>query len=87
MFKIRAFGDEMAKDLVRRTGVTPQQNNFYRRVEALYADGTLVPEIYQAFDRLRDQGNRAVHDHLGEVRAALDMLRTCFELGSGSIGR
>ncbi|MCZ7379422.1 DEAD/DEAH box helicase family protein [Micromonospora sp. WMMC250] len=81
MFKIRAFGDEMAKDLVRRTGARPQKNDFYHRVQALYSDGTLVAETYHAFDRLRDQGNKAVHDHLGEVRAALDMLRTCFELG------
>ncbi|MBM0236853.1 hypothetical protein JNW88_06275 [Micromonospora sp. ATA32] len=81
MFKIRAFGDELAKDLVRRTGVKPQKPDFFHRVHALYADGTLVPDTYHAFDRLPDQGNKAVHDHLGEVRAALDMLRTCFELG------
>lgn len=81
MFKIRAFGDELAKDLVRRTDARPQSEKFFHRVQALQANGTLVPEIYRAFDRLRDQGNRAVHDHLGEVRAALELLRTCFELG------
>ena len=81
MFKLRAFGDELAKDLVRRTDARPHGDKFFHRVQALQTNGTLVPEIYRAFDRLRDQGNRAVHDHLGEVRAALELLRTCFELG------
>jgi type I restriction enzyme R subunit len=34
------------------------------------------------FDDLRTLGNRAVHTHYGEVRAALDAVRTCFSLGS-----
>ncbi|PZF90078.1 hypothetical protein C1I93_23220 [Micromonospora endophytica] len=80
MFKIRAFGDELAKDLLRRTGLPPR-SDFFHRVEALHADGTLTREIHSAFHSLRDQGNKAVHDHLAEVRAALEMLRTCFELG------
>ncbi|WP_199489156.1 DEAD/DEAH box helicase family protein [Micromonospora craniellae] len=80
MFKIRTFGDEMAKDLLRRTSQQPRKD-FYSRVEALHADGTLTRDVYQAFHSLRDQGNRAVHDHLAEVRAALEMLRTGFELG------
>ncbi|MGW4498403.1 DEAD/DEAH box helicase family protein [Micromonospora sp. NPDC004336] len=80
MFKIRAFGDELAKELLRRTGQRPR-SDFFHRVEALHADGTLTSEVYRAFHSLRDQGNRAVHDHLAEARAALEMLRTCFELG------
>ncbi|MEV6815208.1 DEAD/DEAH box helicase family protein, partial [Micromonospora sp. NPDC051296] len=80
MFKIRAFGDELAKDLLRRTGQRPR-SDFFHRVEALHADGTLTREVHQAFHGLRDQGNKAVHDHLAEVRAALEMLRTGFELG------
>ncbi|MFE0593975.1 DEAD/DEAH box helicase family protein [Micromonospora echinospora] len=81
MFKARAFGDVLASDLVRRTAAEPQSSTFFHRVEALYAEGTLTTEVYAAFDRLRDTGNQAVHDHLGEVRHALELLRTCFELG------
>ncbi|MGW0435590.1 DEAD/DEAH box helicase family protein [Micromonospora sp. NPDC003197] len=81
LFKTRTFGDELAKDLIRRTSANPSGNTFFHRVQTLYADGTLTPNIYAAFNRLRDVGNRAVHDHLGEIRAALESLRTCFELG------
>ncbi|WDZ84286.1 type I restriction-modification enzyme R subunit C-terminal domain-containing protein [Micromonospora cathayae] len=81
MFKARAFGDVLARDLVHRTSAKPQSSSFYHRVEALYADGTLTPNVYAAFDRLRDTGNQAVHDHLSEVRQALELLRTCFDLG------
>ncbi len=87
MFKSRAFGDVLANDLVRRDPAKPTKSTFYHRVEALNASGVLMPEIYAAFDRLRDDGNKAVHDHLGEVRTALELLRTCFELGCGFTGR
>lgn len=81
MFKARAFGDVLARDLVRRTSAKPEGKSFFHQVEALYADGTLTSGVHAAFDRLRDTGNQAVHDHLGEVRHALELLRTCFELG------
>ncbi|MFB9544200.1 DEAD/DEAH box helicase family protein [Micromonospora sagamiensis] len=81
MFKARTFGDVLARDLVRRTGAKPERDSFYHQVEALYAEGTLTSSVHAAFDRLRDTGNQAVHDHLGEVRHALELLRTCFELG------
>ena len=81
MFKARAFGEVLAKDLVRRTGAKPQSGKFFHQVQALNASGVLVPHIYAAFDGLRNDGNKAVHDHLAEVRTALDLVRTCFELG------
>ncbi|MEV6798592.1 DEAD/DEAH box helicase family protein [Micromonospora rifamycinica] len=81
MFKARAFGDVLARDLVRRTQVTPTKDTFFHQVQALHASGAVTAKVYAAFDRLRDTGNRAVHDHLGEVREALVLLRTCFELG------
>ncbi|WP_230395595.1 DEAD/DEAH box helicase family protein [Plantactinospora alkalitolerans] len=81
MFKTRAFGEVMAHELVRRTGAKPVSGSFYHQVQALNASGALVPHIFAAFDRLRNMGNKAVHDHLDEVRDALDSLRTCFELG------
>lgn len=80
MFKARAFGDVMAQDLLQRTGAKPEKD-FFHRVQALNASGVLVPSVYAAFNRLRQDGNKAVHDHLDEVRTALTLLRTCFELG------
>lgn len=80
MFKARAFGDVMAEDLLRRTAARPEKD-FFHRVRALNSSGVLVPHVYAAFNRLRSDGNKAVHDHLDEVRAALELVRTCFELG------
>ncbi|MFI0795631.1 DEAD/DEAH box helicase family protein [Micromonospora rubida] len=81
MVKTRSFGEVLARDLVRRTGARPQSAKFVHQVQALNADGTLVPHVYVAFERLRNVGNEAVHGHLSEVREALELLRTCFELG------
>ncbi|MDO3704712.1 type I restriction-modification enzyme R subunit C-terminal domain-containing protein [Micromonospora sp. C28SCA-DRY-2] len=81
MFKTRSFGEVLAQDLVRRTNARPVSEKFVHQVRALNADGTLVPHIYAAFERLRSVGNQAVHDHLDELRTALELLRTCFELG------
>ncbi|MEV0806733.1 DEAD/DEAH box helicase family protein [Micromonospora sp. NPDC050200] len=81
MVKTRSFGEVLAHDLVRRTGAKPVSSKFVHQVQALNADGTLVPRIYTAFERLRSVGNEAVHGHLSEVREALELLRTCFELG------
>ncbi|WP_433343449.1 DEAD/DEAH box helicase family protein [Micromonospora sp. CA-111912] len=81
MVKTRSFGEVLARDLVRRTGAKPQSAKFVHQVQALNADGTLVPHVYAAFERLRNVGNDAVHGHLSELREALELLRTCFELG------
>jgi type I restriction enzyme R subunit len=81
MFKTRAFGEALARELVHRTNAQALSDKFYHQVQALNATGALVPHVYAAFERLRDVGNKAVHDHLDEVRTALDLLRNCFELG------
>ncbi|WP_326555422.1 DEAD/DEAH box helicase family protein [Micromonospora sp. NBC_01813] len=81
MFKARAFGDTMARDLVHRTGTRTSDGSFHHQVQALNAAGVLVPKVFDAFTRLRKVGNQAVHDHLDQVRTALEMLRDCFELG------
>ncbi|MEQ4302537.1 DEAD/DEAH box helicase family protein [Plantactinospora sp. B6F1] len=81
MFKTRTFGDVLARELVRRTGAQPVSGSFYHQVQALNASGALVPHIFAAFNRLRNVGNKAVHDHLDELRSALELLRTSFDLG------
>jgi type I restriction enzyme R subunit len=43
----------------------------------------VVPGIRQSFDQVRRTGNRAVHTHFGDVRAALSAVQCCFELGAG----
>src|SRR6185437_4557752 len=51
------------------------------RIRALAQAGVLVPQIRQAFDQVRVSGNRAVHSHWGDVRAALACVKICFDLG------
>ncbi|MGC4805852.1 DEAD/DEAH box helicase family protein [Micromonospora sp. DT233] len=81
MVKTRSFGEVLAGDLIRRTATKAQSTKFVHQVQALNAAGVLLPRVHAAFERLRNVGNEAVHGHLSELREALELLRTCFELG------
>nr|MDT0660336.1 type I restriction-modification enzyme R subunit C-terminal domain-containing protein [Micromonospora sp. DSM 115978] len=82
MFKARTFGDVLTQELIRRTGSRPPRgDSFYHRVQALNAAGLLNREHHRDIERLRDIGNQAVHDHLTERQAALELVEVCFELG------
>jgi type I restriction enzyme, R subunit len=81
MAKARRFTETLAKLLVRRTQTRVSGSAQDARIKALADAGVLVPRIRQAFDEVRISGNRAVHSHWGDVRAALSCLRTCYELG------
>ncbi|WP_196444803.1 DEAD/DEAH box helicase family protein [Planomonospora sp. ID67723] len=81
MYKARRFTEILAKLLVRLTNTTVQQDDQNGRIHALNRAGVLVPQIRQAFDQVRSSGNRAVHTHYGDVRAALNCVKLCFELG------
>jgi type I restriction enzyme R subunit len=80
--KTRQFAEALAKELVRRTG-TPvsDRRRLASHINALHGAGVLAPNTYAAFERLRQQGNDAVHGELDELQTALELLRTCFELG------
>lgn len=79
--KARQFVEVLAADLVRRTGTPVADNKPSVHIDALNAAGVLTSKIYESFQRVRRLGNAAVHSHLDELRTALDLLRTCFELG------
>jgi len=81
MYKARRFTEILAKMLVRLTNTPVARDDQSGRIHALSRAGVLVPKIRKAFDRIRDSGNRAVHTHYGDVRAALECVRLCFELG------
>ncbi|MBO2454204.1 DEAD/DEAH box helicase family protein [Actinomadura barringtoniae] len=81
MAKARRFTETLAKLLVTRTQTPVQGTTQGARVKALAEAGVLVPKIRRAFDDVRISGNRAVHSHWGDVRAALSCVRACFELG------
>jgi hypothetical protein len=81
MAKARRFTETLAKLLVTRTQTRVSGSAHDARIRALTDAGVLVPRIRQAFDDVRLSGNRAVHSHWGDVRAALSCVGTCFELG------
>lgn len=82
MFKARRFAETLAKLLVNRTQVKVGGSSTQdARIKALADAGVLVPRIRDTFDQVRTSGNRAVHTHWGDVRAALSCVRACFELG------
>jgi type I restriction enzyme R subunit len=81
MAKARRFVETLAKLLVKRTQTHVSGTSQDSRIRALTDAGVLVPKVRQAFDHVRISGNRAVHSHWGDVRAALSCVRTCFELG------
>src|SRR6266851_4152710 len=79
--KARRFTETLTKLLVKRTQIRVGGASQDARIKALTDAGVLVPKVRQAFDHVRISGNRAVHSHWGDVRAALSCVRTCFELG------
>lgn len=81
MVKARRFTETLARKLVSLTQTRVVGTTQSDRLRALSDAGVLVPSIRQAFDQVRGTGNRAVHTHYGDVRAALSTLQLCFELG------
>jgi type I restriction enzyme R subunit len=79
--KTRQFTEVLAEDLVRRTGTPVTDNRLAGLITALNSAGALTGNVYEAFERVRRLGNEAVHGHLAQMQAAMELLRTCFELG------
>ena len=82
LFKARKFGETLAEKLVATGRIQVSGTSQYSRLAALARDGLIKASQQEQFDELRTVGNRAVHTHYGEVRAALNALRACFLLGS-----
>ncbi|MPZ64321.1 MAG: hypothetical protein GEU83_01935 [Pseudonocardiaceae bacterium] len=51
------------------------------KLRALDAAGALTPQVHRTFEDVRKVGNRAVHEHYADSRAALTAVRDCFSLG------
>jgi len=84
LFKARRFGETLAAKLVAAGRIQVSGTSQHARLLALARDGVIGPSQRQQFDELRTVGNRAVHTHYGEVRAAVDAVRACFSLGSAT---
>ncbi|MGW2720340.1 hypothetical protein [Streptomyces sp. NPDC001492] len=75
------FGEVLAEELIRRTGMRVQGDGQFDRLNALTRTGALVAEIRAAFDQLRLDRNRAAHRHPFDTERALAAVRTCYKLG------
>ena len=81
LVKSRQFGEVLATRMVAEAGLRVRSRHQADRIRALADAGLLDPRIRKAFERIRRTGNDAVHSHYAEVRAALTLVRHCFELG------
>lgn len=81
MVKARQFGEAVADALTVRAGLRDVGDRQVDRLRALNQAGLLTPRVRDVLDELRRTGNKAVHSHYADVRAALTMLRHCHGLG------
>ncbi|MEV6064323.1 DEAD/DEAH box helicase family protein [Nocardia asteroides] len=81
LVKCRQFIEVLAAELIRRTGLKVPGDKLETWIIALADAGVLTGPTTAAMHELRRVGNRAVHGHLADPRAALDCVNKCFQLG------
>ncbi len=81
LVKARQFGEAVADSLITRMGLRNAGDRQVDKLRSLNAAGAFTPKVLAVMDDLRRNGNRAVHEHYADGRAALTMLRHCFDLG------
>ncbi|MBG0813084.1 DEAD/DEAH box helicase family protein [Planomonospora sp. ID82291] len=82
LVKCRQFIEVLTTEMVRRTGIrVAGENRLETRIHALSDNGVITRPVADAFHEVRRTGNRAVHAHASDRRAALDCLNKCFQLG------
>lgn len=81
LMKARQFGEAVADAVIVRMALRRAGDRQVDKLRALNQAGALTPRVHTVFEELRRNGNRAVHEHYADGRAALTMLRHCFGLG------
>ena len=59
----------------------PGRASLANRIKALKESELISAAVYQAFERVRETGNEAVHERVGDAYVALRSVHDCFELG------
>ncbi|THV24480.1 DEAD/DEAH box helicase family protein [Glycomyces paridis] len=75
------FGDTLAEILVMRFGLRVPGGHQIDRIRELARFGALLPEIERDFHFLRVERNEVVHEHVFEVKRALQAVQVCHKLG------
>ncbi|MFI6454077.1 DEAD/DEAH box helicase family protein [Streptosporangium amethystogenes] len=82
LVKCRQFIEVLTTVMMRRTGIpVAHDNRLGTRIQVLSDNGVILRSGADAFHDIRRIGNRAVHEHYADSRAALDALNKCFQLG------
>ncbi|MGW0059081.1 DEAD/DEAH box helicase family protein [Streptosporangium sandarakinum] len=82
LVKCRQFIEVLTTVMVRRTGIaTASDGKLSSRIQALSHHGVIISSGADALHEIRRVGNKAVHEHYADSRAALDAVNKCFQLG------
>lgn len=81
LIKSRQFAEALADALLARLGASAHGDRQVDKLRTLTEDGVLTGRVATAFDQVRVAGNRAVHEHFADQRAALRSVELCFRLG------
>ncbi|GIG63765.1 type I restriction endonuclease subunit R [Phytomonospora endophytica] len=81
MWRARRFTETLARFLLRAFRL-PAHGSLATRIDRLKTEHVInTDEIYDAFETIRDSGNKATHGYYGDRVAALECVRLCFVLG------
>jgi tetratricopeptide (TPR) repeat protein len=82
LIKLRQFGELLTQIVLDLLGITyTSEESQHELLQKLNSYEYFPKEIYQQFQDLRYIGNRAVHDHIGDLPTALKNIKAAWELG------
>ncbi len=84
MIKARQFGEQLVTLLIATFGIQipAAQRTQHKRLNVLLDQGVINKRVHSWFDAVRDTGNKAAHEGFAAQRDALQLLRTCYDLGA-----
>lgn len=81
MWRARRFTETLTRFLLRSYRLQPG-GSLAVRITRLKSEGVInTDEIHDAFETVRDSGNKATHGYFADRLAALECVRLCFVLG------
>lgn len=82
LFRARRFADRLSQIVAGSLQVSlPRRATLGRKIRALQEAKAISGAVLHAFERVRDTGNDAAHDRVGDAYVALRSVHDCFELG------
>ena len=82
MIKCRQFGEALTARAFIQFGLPNMPQKQYQRLTVLSDQGFVDKRVRGWFDDVRKIGNQANHEGYAAQRDALQLVRTCYELGA-----